>query len=371
MMAGERSRRSDCSAWGKIADDQVEIVIEDGRALVTREQRFSAEIIDFLDEMTWGTKDVLYEHKNTGDRLQRLKDPLLFVLRLDGKLAGTVVIERRRVMLGERQIKGYFLRYLSSEVSFRNRLMIGRYGRQIMNMLVEDAQGEGIFYASVESKNVRSINFLSKVGYDEVASIRTLGYSRFWPRRDNRMRQLTEEEKPKFAELLRAHYRQHTLVQFEHLFEGGNYFALYEQGQPVAGIQAHRSTWIVKSIPGRWGSKCLKWLPYIPMVRSIFNPDNFEFLALEAPMCRQGSEGELLALIESVMAHFRVRACFLWLDERDPLLARLEQEGQYGLMSKFVDGAGVKILAIKQRLAEPSIAHIQQHPVYVSGFDFI
>lgn len=346
-------------------------LFEDGELTIFREHEFTPEIIRFLDETTWGTSDTLYEHKKTDERVAQLQDPVLATLRIDGELGSMVVIERRTLRVQDREIKGYFFRYLASKLPFRKRRLLGVYSQKVVRLIVEDEEDEAFFYASVEARNHRSQNFLHKLGYQDQTTVGTIGYSRFFPRRDHRMERLLVSEQEDILNLLNGYYQNHSLVHYSYLFQNNNYFVLKEKGKIIAGCQVHPATWVLRNIPGKLGGFFLRCIPYIPLVRSIVNPNNFKFLTFEGFYVEKGRESELVKLFESILHHFSLKACLIWLDERDPLYQALLKIGKHGIMKNFVDNASVKILAIPDRTSEFTLQHIKSQPLYISTFDFI
>lgn len=338
---------------------------------ISREYEFTPEIIKFLDDTTWGTTDTLYEHKKTDERVAQLRDPVLATIRIDGELGSMVVIERRTVKAGHKEIKGYFFRYLVNQLPFRKRRLFGVYSQKVMKLIVQDEEEEAIFYASVEAKNHRSQNFLQRLGYKEQSSVATLGYSRFFPKRDDRMERVSKGEQSEILKLLAQYYANHALVHFSYLFQDNNYFILREKGEIIAGCQVHPATWVVKNIPGKLGGFFLRCVPYLPLVRSVFNPNNFKFLTFEGFYVKEGRESDLVNLFESVLHYFSLKAGLIWLDTRDPLYHKLLKIGRHGLMSNFVDNASINILAIPDKASEYTLNYIQSKPIYISTFDFI
>ncbi|MCB0666079.1 MAG: hypothetical protein KDC80_09670, partial [Saprospiraceae bacterium] len=148
-------------------------------------------------------------------------------------------------------------------------------------------------------------------------------------------------------------------------------FILREKGEIIAGCQVHPATWVVKNIPGKLGGFFLRFVPYLPFVRSVFNPNNFKFLTFEGFYVKEGRESDLVKLFESVLNYFSLKAGLIWLDKRDPLYQKLLKIGRHGLMSNFVDNASINILAIPDKASEYTLNYIQSKPIYISTFDFI
>jgi hypothetical protein len=185
------------------------------------------------------------------------------------------------------------------------------------------------------------------------------------------MERIKPSDKEQVVKLLNRHYANHSLVHFSYIFQEENYFVLRENDEIIAGCQVHHAAWIVKNIPGKLGGLFLKCVPYLPVVRSVFNPNNFKFLTFEGFYVKEGREVELIKLFESIMRHFSLRASLIWLDIRDPLYQTLIKLGKHGMMKNFVDSASVKILAIPEKASIHTMQHIQNHPLYISTFDFI
>lgn len=346
-------------------------LFQKGDMTITREHVFTPEIIEFLDNKTWGTEETLYEHKKTADRLHALKRPVLAVLRIKGVLRSMVVVENRNLQAGERRLKGYFFRYLAHDLPFRQRRLFGVYARKFIDLLVQDEPDEAVFYASVEGKNFRSSNMLTKLGYDEMATIGTLGYSRVFPKKDPRFSHVTSDFKQQVGDMIREYGRTHSLYHDDYIFEKENYFVLHENGEVIAGCQVHPATWVVKNLPGKFGNLLLKVVPYIPLLRSMVNPNKFEFISFEGLICKTGREQELIKLFVSVMHHFEVKVGLLWLDVKDDLFTKLSALGGHGLMKYFADDTSVKIHAIPAKVSAQTLEHMRSHPIYISSFDFI
>lgn len=365
--------RANKTVFGTSGEHQqnTKILFKEDDLTICREYEFTPEIIRFLDETTWGTRDTLYEHKKTDERVSQLRDPVLATLRIDGELGSMVVIERRKLKVGSKEIKGYFFRYLASQLPFRKRRLLGVYSRKVIDLMVQDEEDEAIFYASVEARNHRSNNFLQRLGYQYQSTVSTLGYSRFFPRLDSRMEKLDASGQDEMLQRLSEYYSGHSLVHFSYIFQDDHYFVLRENGEIIAGCQVHPAVWVVKNIPGRLGGFILKCIPYVPFVRSIFNPNHFEFLTFEGLYVKDGREEELVRLFESVLKSFSLKAGLIWLDTRDPLYQKLMTIGRHGMMKNFVDNASINILAIPEKVSDDSLHQIKSKPIYISTFDFI
>lgn len=347
------------------------LLYQDEEVRCTQEHSFTPEIIEFLDSTTWGTEDTLYEHKKTQERIDALIDPVLIVMRIHGELAGMVVIERRWVYNVSFSCKAYYFRYLATKVNFRNRRIVGVMGRRLIDMLREAEQDKSVYYAFVEASNHRSMNYLKRIGYRPTARMKTIGFSRFFPRRDVRMAKVVKQERPKIIELLKGQFSNFRLVHFNHILQDTDYFVLREGEEIIAGVQPHRASWVIKNIPGKIGPQVLRIMPYIPVLRKLLNPKNFQFLALEGCFYQMGREKDLLKLWESVLHHHGLKSALIWLDSSDPLCQYLGAKARLGLLNVFARQAETQLMTVPENLSVEDATSFNQGPYYTTGFDFV
>ncbi len=348
-----------------------QLLYQDDEVICTQEYAFTKEIIEFLDSTTWGTEDTLYEHKKTQERIDALMDPVLIVMRIHGVLAGMVVIERRWVDNENFACKAYYFRYLATKVNFRNRRQVGVVGRKLINLLREAEQEKSLFYAFVENSNHRSMNYLRKIGYQPTAHIRTVGFSRLFPRKDSRMRVLTQADRSAILSLLDTEYESFKLVHFNHVLQDSPYFVLKEGDQIIAGVQAHPAAWVIKSIPGKIIPILMRMMAYIPIFRKLLNPDNFQFLAFEGCFTAPGRERELLRLWESVLHYYHLKSALIWLDQSDPLFVQLSGSGRLGILNLFAKRAAIQLMSVPENLTLEEQESFGKGPFYTTGFDFV
>ena len=348
------------------------VLYQEGEIILSREIEFSDEVIRFLDSTTWGTKDTLYEHKKTEKRIRDLSDPIPILLRSGDDIVATVLLDRR--MLTNKGFKciSYFFRYLASNVNFRGRHIVGKYGRKCMDIIRDGQMDKAIYFACIEAKNYRSYNFVKKIGYKEVAKVKTLGFSRFFPRKDKRLNRVTDSfQKERVLDLLKGKYVDFSLVHFSNIFKNGGYFTIEEDGEIIAGVQAHPATWVIKKLSTKLEKVLFNVVPYIPVLNRIFNPNKFEFLAFEGIYYLAGREKDLLRLFEGVLNHYRRKSALFWLDENDPMFKDITTFGHLGLIDQFVNTSDTWIMASCRNMEKEEEKQIYDGPVYVSSFDFI
>lgn len=102
------------------------------------------------------------------------------------------------------------------------------------------------------------------------------------------MSRLPAARYPEVRQLMESAYGPYTLVQFDRLFYGGNYFVLEAGGEIVAGVQANPVRWRLVSMPGLSGKLIMHVVPHLPVMGRLIQPDRYAFAALEALYVRPG-----------------------------------------------------------------------------------
>ncbi len=349
---------------------QKKVLLSEEPVEIVREHFFSPEIIRFLERTTLGTEETLYRNEAIQERVTQIEDPVIAILSVHGEMAAMVVIERRRVINNGFECKAYYFRYLASDVTFRNRRYVGKYGRKLMQLIVEAEKDKAVFYSYVESKNFRSINFQKKIGFEERSKIRALGFSRFRPTLHKGVRFAKPEDRDAIVEQVKHHHSDYALLHFSHLLKDDNYLILEENGEIVAGLQIHEAAWVVERIPDKLGSLALKVLPYVPFLRKLINPKHFQFLTFEGSFYRRDQPDQIIHLIESALAIKGLHSAIFWLDSEVALYKEL-QNYQLGLLNYFVRSTEADCLLISKNISSEERDKIYSGPIYLSTFDFI
>ena len=349
---------------------QKKVLLSEDPVEIVREHLFSPEIINFLERTTLGTEETLYRNEGIRERVAEINDPVIAILSVHGEMAAMVVIEQRKVISNGFECKAYYFRYLASDVTFRNRRYVGKYGRKLMQLIVEAEEDKAVFYSYVESKNFRSINFQKKIGFEQRSKIRALGFSRFRPTLHSGVRFARAEDRNAIVEKVKKHHGEYALLHFSHLLNDDNYLVLEQNGKIVAGLQIHEAAWVVERIPDKFGSLALKILPYVPFLRKLINPKHFQFLTFEGSFYQEDQPDQIIHLIESALAIKGLHSAIFWLDNQVALYKDL-QNYRLGLLNYFVRSTEAECLLISKNISPEERAKIYSGPIYLSTFDFI
>ena len=351
---------------------KTDIIYTEGQFNIRKHDGIPEEAYQFLDSISWGTEGALYEHKNTKERIKQIKKPILMGIYEGDQLRATAVFVSTTVTETHTPYNLIYIRYFASSKAIRGKGIIKRFSIKVMALIRELETEPTIYMGCVEKDNKSSYKVVQSAGYSKFGTVKTQGFSRFFPRWDQRIEQVKHKEaQNEVLDLLKQQYEHHALVQFDYLFIKDNYYVIREQGKIVAGCQYHRAHWVINNMKGVMGKIVMKVVPLIPMLNTLFNPKRFEFLAFEGVYFKPGYEAQLHTLFEGLLAKEHLKSAMFWLGETCPIRATLLKKGKLGLLHRFVKDSDIEIMTSFKNINASEIANMKSKPLYASAFDFI
>lgn len=348
------------------------LLLEDGNFSIWKEQGISMEAIQFLDSIYWGSDGAVYDHKNTPEHFKYITNPYLVTITENGNIMGTAVFCNPQVLVAGKPFNYYYTRYFASSPLIRGRGVVKKLAVEVMSSIRQGEISKTIFVGFIERGNKSSYKVSEAAGYHTIAKIKTIGFSRFFPKKSKKIQQVTtKQERKEVIALLKEQYKQHGLVHFDYLFMHDNYFVIKENNEIVAGCQFHKAHWVVNKMPGLMGKIILNVVPVIPLLNQLFNPKKFEFLAFEGLFFKPGKEHCLYEIFEGLLAKEKLKSALFWMDEKCPYYKSLTGYGKLGLINNFVKESDVCLMASYQNMTEEEITKTESSPLYASGFDYI
>lgn len=355
-----------------MSNDQGELLARVGDYQIRKYMGIPDKAIKFLEEISWGSEGAVYVNNKTSEHIKEAYNPVLMAVQQGEKIVSTAVFCNIRVGLGFKTFNCFYVKYFASSKEIRGKGITKTMAGKVMEAIREGNTEKTIYYASVESNNRGSYKAVQSAGYSEIGTIKTIGFSRFFPKQDQRVSRATsEQDRQELMNLLRDHYSGHGLVQFQAIFKNENYFVIRDKSKIVAGCQYHRGDWQVQKMKGLSGKFILKVLPHVPLFNKIFNPRRFQFLSFEGIYFKPGYEKLLPVLFETLLAREKFNSAMFWLGDKCPTRTAIENNGKLGLVHRFVKDSQVKILAGFQGLSDEEIAQLKDKPLYVSAFDYV
>lgn len=349
-----------------------DILFKEGKYSILRYNGIPAEALSFLDSIAWGSEGAVLEHKNTEEHIRLLHKPMLLAIYEEDEIRGTAVFCNTPVTVNGDQLNCYYIRYFASSKAIRGKGVMKHFSRKVMEVIRENEREKTIYFACIEHGNKGSYNVVESAGYTEIGTIKTMGFSRFFPRRNNSILQIkSDEDKREILELLKEQYQRHALVQFNSIFLHGDYYVIRENNEIVAGCQYHRVHWVINKMKGFSGKIIMNVVPLIPLLNGLFNPKSFKFLAFEGIYFKPGSEHKLYELFEGLLAKENLKSSIFWMGDNCPVRKSIEETGSLGLIHSFVKDSDVYILAAFENMNDTEMASLKSQPLFASAFDYI
>ena len=351
---------------------QKDILLNEAPHTVVRYHGIPVHAIEFWKRISWGAEGAVYQNLLVEEHIPHIVDPSLLAIETEGQLQATAVFSHVKVHSGPQLYSCHYIRYFATDSAVRGQGLTKRYGHQIMSLVKEQFPGQAVYFALVERGNKASFKSVQRAGYEHTATIKTIGFSRFFPNRSSRIHLCqSSEERRLVLQKLHVFYGEHALVQFNPVFLHNQYYVLKDHyGKIIAGCQYHRCHWQVNKMPGFTGKLLVKTLPYLPLLRRIFNPKSFKFLAFEAIFVETGGEAALAELFEGILQLEKLNTAMYWLDSRDPQFQAWTQCFSLGLIHPFIKSNDVYMMQSFQNFSEAEAQAFKNRPFYASAFDY-
>jgi len=349
-----------------------EIIYTEGKYTIQKHHGIPEEALLFLESISWGNEGTLYEHKNTEEQIKQIKKPILLGIYEGNHIRATAVFVMTTVTENDKVYNLIYIRYFASSKEIRGKGIIKRFSIKVMELIRESEKEQTVYFGCIEKDNKSSYKVVQSAGYSKFGTVKTLGFSRFFPKWDNRIKQVVhKEEQDEVLALLKKQYEHHALVRFDYVFLKDNYFIIREQGEIVAGCQYHRTHWVINNMKGFMGKIVMNLVPVIPILNTLFNPKRFEFLAFEGIYFKSGYEDQLYTLFEGLLAKENLKSAMFWLGKNCPIRKNILKKGQLGLIHTFVKDSDIEIMTSFKNISDSEITNLTSKPLFASAFDFI
>lgn len=333
---------------------------------VFREHTPTEEMFQLLESTRWGTGKTVYQHFGNRQHFLHIRDPQIFTLRENGVLRAFTVFVPRAFPEFPNRGKAYYIRFFCAAPEVKGHGIVKRLAALVIE-LIRQQEGSSCFYATIEAKNPAVFKVMQGAGFVPVSRVKTLGFSRFFPKSTLEVRALSPEEVPAMRALLNQHFDKQGFWTTQNLFMPPGYFVYAPEGRILLGAQVHAGHWAIHQLPGIAG-RLLPLLPHIPLIRRLFNPRSFHFMSIEGLYIHPEGAQHLSSFLESLLARHRQHTLLCWGDEQAPgTQAMLSLKN--GIIHSFVKNADVLFIASFNHFPEALSTQLLEHPVYISSYD--
>ena len=337
-------------------------------ALLHTREHPTEGIISLLESVTLGTNGAHYKHLDTRWRIKELDAPLFLILERNNKVYGNITFCKRS--------NNWYIRYFAFDALVQSggkKKSKGTSGgiKKELNDFFESALSSGgeervdSFYAYIDPRNAKSLWMSENFGFETVGVIGTQTFSRRSPKASGRVERIDSWET--VAELI-----QHTFSDQRFFFTAQTkkppfYVIKNEEGEIIASAKTSVANWEIRRLPGKFGGKLVKWIPYIPVVRKLIRPKQHTFIVPEAVYVEDNCPLLFEELFEGILALESKNLIIWWVDFHDSLYAAIREKVKWGLLHKLLGVNEVNVVAKSLNHARSR----EEKSIYTSGFDFI
>jgi GNAT superfamily N-acetyltransferase len=346
-----------------------EVIYEDAsRGLVMRvDEGYSDAFVELLGRTVWGTEGLRYRNPGVAQELQRI--PRLHMIRLlrGEALIGVYGLAEKVVSAARVQVPALHRMYLAVDQPY-----LGQgYGKllvtQVKRHFLDEADGPVMLYGYIEAENSRSLGPSRKAGYRPIGSFESVLFSRFRPRPQPGIER--PEDDAELRPLLEEQYAGFALCDLAQSLIPSEYYVLRRGGAIAAGLQAHRVRYEVVSLAGWYGRLLLRVVPRTPYLQRLLPGGVLDYLSVGHVYCPAGHEGDLVRLLEGVLARNHAHVAIAFLDRASPMLARLRATGKLGALSRLGVDSVAYVMAGFHGITEDVVDAFVQRPLLISPLD--
>ncbi|MBN1387916.1 MAG: hypothetical protein JW965_05680 [Bacteroidales bacterium] len=357
-------------------------------------QKADENIQVLLDNTVLGTKGGMrYQLLNIKDKIAAYRNNIRFVsLYKRDKLTGTIGFCYRKIMTAGNYFHSSYLRYFafmpifqaalnskgftgrqrpeSREETWKDKVLAFFRKPQMLDFPGYEKDEKHVVYAYIESMNERSKNFIQQVGFEHIRTFLTVAFSRFKPVKSGNVSKLQANEVGKMKRLLAEFYRGHSFYSDEFSFCMDKFYVLKEDEEIIAGLSVVPSSFNVVHMPGVWGWIFMRVLPYTPLFRRLFQPEELRFLVFESFCFKEGREKSLEILMESVCAVEGYHLGLTWIDDRSELYDIMRTRINLGALNRMLNAKPGLVYANFINFSDTDKEVFFNRPAFISGFDF-
>jgi len=348
------------------------------------------DIKTLLSKVVLGTPGRMrYRHVEILDKIDHVGKTIFLTLQKGHRLLGTVGLVQRLVESGEDRYNSFFIRFFAIFSPMRSRKheqkqKRGEADKQFvlkdqlkdhldhMEKFIDDPELQKfktVSYAFIEKENERSLDFSEMLGFQTAGEVRTMPFSRFSPKYDKNVQSLPNDEGKNMMNKIREFYEDHSMFFPDYIPLNNHYFVYKKDGEIIAGVQSYPVNFEIIEMPGFSGWILLHVIPRLPVLKRIFNPKKFNFVAFDGIWYKPGCEKYLMPLFESVCANFNTKIAMSWFDSKSKIYKQMKKAVRLGFLTRIL-GTIPGIIRIKFfNQTEEEKQEFLEKPVYISGYD--
>lgn len=325
------------------------------------------DFVTALAEARFGMAPPRYRRVNVDEQLDRLHDPVYFVLRRDGDAIGTYCIDRQTLQLGDTRIDAAY-RGLLSVRERDQRSGLGRWLVDSALRWLRDHHPAALCYGCVDARNERVLRLLAREGGVSLGELDFYTLYRQFPRRRVDVERIGADALGEVDALLSGLTGGVELSDPVLPRGVGAYHVVRDGGEVRAGAHVSLTRLNLDRLQGVSGFVVERLMPLFPPGRRRFDPRDFAYLRLNHLYAPPRHAGAWPAFIESLLAEHGVHFAGLVLDPRGAAFATLRRAGLPGAIARRT-AQRLRVISAGIETAPDLLARIRAAPLAISARD--
>ncbi len=384
-------RKKVTSALSNIQIEMKRTVWEQGSMSSTLEDTPPPELIEHTKDVILGTPGGLqYHHTTAVEKLKKMDNVYILFLRRSGIMMGSIGYVERKAHTGERTHQTWLIRYFSMKAPMRSekKAKVKRRPlesrafsmlKDITHIFHENPERlrdfdtkelpQSLSTGLVEKNNARSRNFAEIGGYKKIGDVETFMFSRMRARKNIEVELLPVDEQPEMRKVLKEFYKDHAIYHDDYIFNNNDYYVLRENGEIIAGLQANRETWKIKTTGNNFLDKLFRVLSKLSFVKKRLSYDDLRFLGIEGIYFKEGRETDVYKVLEGVLAKTEYYLALLVFDVKSPVYEVFKKKKKLGPVNAAFGTFDAELYGRFYKFPEEEEREIIERPKYYSIYD--
>lgn len=338
------------------------------KRLITRSNQPSEPTLMLLGSTIWGSGKTRYKILGIEAKLQRLRDPSFFVLSENGREVCVFVLDKCRKRISGQMCEAYHFVMASTVPDRQNEGLAGILIEHVRSYCIATVGRPGLGFAYVEGTTEFSLRLSAQIGHSVEAEIPLALFTRLFPRNHPKVGVMNPAEADFVLSKLERMYAGHEMTDFAAALKPEACFVYRDASSVIAAAQVELLTWSIVSIPGVSGAFLLNAMPHVPGLNRFLDLKELRIVRLSHLFFTDTSEGAFFALLEACLHAHRSKVGLILLDARSPVLQRILQTGDMGILSRAVSGSA-KLRIDVVGMQEQMLTDLREKPVMVSAAD--
>jgi ribosomal protein S18 acetylase RimI-like enzyme len=324
--------------------------------------------VSLLEKVMWGSDGARYTLTDIEPTLLQLPHSSYLTLEKDQQLIGLRMFLEKQAQWDSNPLQSFYHSFFAIDPEEKGK----GYGKQLAEATVKNLRqklgAKGLIYCHVEADNLRSLRIAESLGYQHIGDFSAMTFSRFFPKASGCLKKLMPAQVPQVLTRLKDQYSQHALTDFPLSFRSEDYYVLQKEGGFRAGVQVGHQRWKIHHLAGAGGAIALYALPRIPLLRDLFNPQNFNFLKFGNIFFNENHPEDIFELMEAVLAQHQLKTAMMFWDKQSPIYQKMTSAGRFGVLNTLTE-TPVRVMALFQGFDPVEIAEFRKRPKVISPSD--